>query len=81
MPVVTEARTRSMKNLLESWNRDSVNRSSLPSTSKTMEEADEDDAIGREVCQICFESTSAMSPFFRVEGALHHKPLNLICQH
>lgn len=54
----------------------SVNRSSLPSTSKTMEEADEDDAIGREVCQICFESTSAMSPFFRVEGALHHKPLN-----
>jgi len=55
----------------------SVNRSSLPSTSKSMEEADEDDAIGWEVCQICFESTSAMSPFFRVEGALHHKPLDL----
>lgn len=58
-----------------------ANRSSLPSTSKTMEEADEDDAIGWEVCQICFESTSAMSPFFRVEGALHHKPLDLIYQH
>ena len=58
-----------------------ANRSSLPSTSKTMEEADEDDAIGWEVCQICFESTSAMSPFFRIEGALHHKPLDLIYQH
>ena len=46
-----------------------------------MEEADEDDAFGWEVCQICFESTSAMSPFFRVEGALHHQPLDLIYQH
>lgn len=60
-----------------------ANRSCLPSTSKTIEEADEDedDAIGREVCQICFEATSATSPFFRVEGSLHHNPLDLIYQH
>jgi len=41
------------------------------STSSISSEEDKDGARSQELCQICFESTPAMSPFLRVEGALH----------
>ena len=40
------------------------------STSSISSEEDKDGAHSRELCQICFESTPATSPFLRVEGAL-----------
>lgn len=40
------------------------------STSSISSEEDKDGARSQELCQICFESTPATSPFLRVEGAL-----------
>ena len=38
-------------------------------TSSISSEDDKDGADGHEVCQMCFDSTPATSPFLRVEGA------------
>ena len=40
------------------------------STSSMSSDEDKDGARSQELCQICFESTPATSPFLRVEGAL-----------